>query len=171
MLDQLKALSVISSDVSGIVSTGPLSAVSAAAFCELPYSPALLLDSSFSTEITDDPRFHKACAYGFDDYFEEMYEWNGDESVFVAQSFSWADVIAFVIENVLHWRMIDLVVEPAPAWDAGFVLGWLSAHALVDRPVSLMALEVLRALIESLLSVAVQPCVRKVGGDGWPLDM
>ncbi len=66
----------------------------------------------------------------------------------VVQCYSWADVVVFVIENILHWRKTDLImIGPSPEWDAGFVLGWLSAHALVDRSVASQALEVLRALI------------------------
>lgn len=146
MLDRLEALSVIGS---GRVSTGPLPAFTAAAFVEVSYSPALLLEAYFSAVITDDREFAHACGCGFEAYFEEMYQVNeaGTGSVFVERSYTLAQVIAFVVENARSHE------DPRPiassvAWDAGFVLGWLSAHALVDRPVALMALEVLRALIE-----------------------
>lgn len=160
MLDQL----VVSSSVIGscsVSSTGPLPVVfTAAAFRDLPYSPALLLNSSFSAKITDDPKFHTSCGWGYEAYFEEMYAWDeeGDNLVFVAQPYTWADVVVLVVNNTLHWKLIDsLLYElPSHAQDAGFVLGWLSAHALVDRPVSLQALEVLRALIEPALSLTVK---------------
>ena len=147
MLNQVGVSSVIGS---GITSTGPLLAVSAAAFVDLPYSPALLLDSCFSAAITSEREFRSACEYGFDDYFEEMYQSNEADtgSVFVERSYTLAEVIAFVVGNA---RSHEARFLPSSlAWDAGFVLGWLSAHALVDRPASLLALEVLRALIERL---------------------
>ena len=165
MLDRLELLAVIGP----AGSTGPLPAVSAAAFVDLPYSPALLLHSSFRAAILDDAEFAPACGYGFEAYFEEMYQDNetGTGSVFVARSYSWAEVIDFVMENARSHEA--RFMPPSLAWDAGFVLGWLSAHALVDRPVALMALEVLHRLIAS--SAHVRPCGRRVGGDGWPLDM
>lgn len=154
MFNQLAVSSVIGSRS---VSTGPLLAVSAAAFCELPYSSALLLDSSFGVDITDDSKFRRACESGFDAYFEEMYELDGDRPFFVARSYSGSDMIVFVLENVLHCQAGDRLVDlPSVVWDAGFVLGWLSAHALVDRPASLLALEVLRALIERVSCQAIK---------------
>ena len=149
MFNQLGVSSVIGSRCA---STDSLSlTVSAAAFVDLPYSPALLLDSSFSATITDDSEFHTACESAFDAYFEEMYELDGNKSVFVEKFYSGSDMVIFVLENVLHWKEDDrLAGLSSVAWDAGFALGWLSAHALVDRPASLLALEVLRALIECL---------------------
>ena len=146
MLDRLEALSVIGSRRA---STDSLSlTVSAAAFVDLPYSPAVLLNSSFSVKLTDDVEFHRACESGFAAYFEEMYELDGQmQGTFVEKRYEWADLVVFVGETVssIHlrdWRRVSV------AWGAGFGLGWLSAHALVDRPASVMALEVLRSLIE-----------------------
>ena len=154
MLNQLAVSSVIGSRS---VSTGPLSAVlSAAAFVDLPYSPALLLDSSFSANITDNPEFHKACKYGFDAYFEDMYELDEEyNETFVEKRYSWAEVATLVGETVWSIGLRDWRRVPS-AWGAGFGLGWLSAHALVERPVSLLALEVLRVLIEPSLPSSVE---------------
>lgn len=152
----------------GLTQITPLTA---AAFVDLPYSPALLLDSSFSAAITDDAEFPVACSSGYEAYFEEMYQENEEctGSVFVAQSYTRPDVIAFVMENARSHEAPFL--PPSLAWDAGFVLGWLSAHALVDRPAALMGLEVLQRVIEPALLVAVRPRGRRVGSDGWPLDL
>ena len=144
MLDQVEILAVIGP----AVATGPLPAMSAAAFVDVPYSPALLLEASLSAAITDDEEFTSGCSWGFECYFEEMYRVNEERTgtVFVERSYSWAEVIAFVLENARSHEA--RYMPPSLAWDAGFVLGWLSAHALVDRPVALLALEVLRGLIE-----------------------
>jgi hypothetical protein len=126
-----------------------ISPLTAAAFCDLPYSPALLLDGLFSAVITDDAEFHQACESGFNAYFEEMYEL--DEMLhesFVARRYNWADLAGFVSETVWSIHLHDWRRGVSAAWGAGFGLGWLSAHALLDRPASEMALEVLRALIE-----------------------
>ena len=148
MFNQLGVSSVIGSCRA---STGLLLTVLAAAFVDLPYSPTVLLDSSFSAKLTDDAEFHRACASGFAAYFEEMYELDEQmQGKFVEKRYEWADLVMFVSEtaSVIHlcdWR------RTSSAWGAGFGLGWLSAHGLVDRPVALMALEVLCVLIEPSL--------------------
>lgn len=45
------------------------------AFAEVPYSPALLLESSFDASVTDSDEFHLGCKWGFDAYFDTMYGW------------------------------------------------------------------------------------------------
>ncbi len=121
--------------------------LTAADFRDVPYSPALLLESRFDASITDDDEFAKGCAWGFDAYFEEMFQWNETrtELVFVQKAYTWAEVVSWLIEGVLTGD------EPASltsrAWRAGFLLGWLSALALTRRPMALLGLEVLHALI------------------------
>ena len=136
MLDQLQ--------VAG-PETGPLPVASVAAFGEVPYTPAVLLDARFSAALTDDPAFHEACAEGFEMYFLEAER--------EAQPYHWAKIVEVVFAAAAPWDMRGVPALPV-TWSVGFVLGWLSAHALVDRPVALMALEVLHALIEPSLSVA-----------------
>ena len=123
--------------------------LSAAAFVDLPYSPELLLDSGFNAAITSSSEFESACQWGYDTYFDDRYEWDdeGTGMVFVAESYPFAEVIGFVFRNIFPEKYPH---ETAPlACRAGVILGWLSAHALVDRPVSLLALEVLRVLLVS----------------------
>ncbi|MGH2498311.1 MAG: hypothetical protein ACRDIV_26760 [Ktedonobacteraceae bacterium] len=123
-----------------------------AEYAEMPYAPALLLDSKFDASITDDSEFHHACESGFRAYFDGMYEWNeeGTDTVFVAKCYTWADVVALVDETAwstgLHdWRSVSF------AWGAGFGLGWLSVHALVHRDDAVMALGRLTARIEGCM--------------------
>ena len=142
MLDWLEALPVIGSNC---VSSGPLPAVSAAAFVEVPYTPAVLLNARFSAVITDDSAFREACAEGFEMYFFELER--------DMPSYEWTDMVERVFAAAAPWDMRGVPALPV-TWSAGFVLGWLSAHALVDHLVALMALEVLHALIEPSLSVA-----------------
>jgi hypothetical protein len=116
-------------------------------YAEMPYSPAFLLDAKFDASITDSPEFGRACASGFETYFEEMYQW--DESrehlVFVARSYTWEEVIEGVVRGTLFEDMPGCVVSAASR--AGGVLGWLSAHALVNRSEALLAVTVLRHLM------------------------
>ena len=140
MLIQLAVSPVIGS---GDVSPAPLPAVSAATFVDLPYAPALLLHAPFSAVITNDSAFENACAEGF-----EMY-------LFEARAYAWADLIEYVMAAAAPWDMRGVPATPV-VWSAGFMLGWLSAHALVDRPAALMALEVVYSLIELPLSVAAK---------------
>src|SRR6266704_6973752 len=115
------------STVSMITKVSPLTVADCV---DLPYSPALLLDSKFDASITDDSEFCEGCETGFDAYFESMYQWNEarTDTVFVQQWFSLGEVLAFVAENVFaedeHDRLLPL------GWRAGFLLGWLSALAL-----------------------------------------
>jgi hypothetical protein len=128
-----------------------VSPLTAADCSGLPYSPALLLGSKLDASITDDPEFRRACAWGFDTYFDEMYQW--DESrenlVFVARTYTWDEVIEGVVRGTLFEDLPGCLVSAACR--AGGVLGWLSAHALVNRSDAVLALAVLRSLI-------VRPC-------------
>src|SRR6266567_9192245 len=133
-----------------MVSTLPIitkvSPLTVADYVEMPYSPALLLDSKFDASITDDPEFREACKDGFTFYFEEMYEWDEeDDEVFVERCYTWVEVIESVVDNALSegepGRLLPCVER------AGFALGWLSALALTDRSMARRALTVLEALL------------------------
>lgn len=156
MLNQLEDPCMIGSDC---VSTSPLSALWAEAFVELPYSPALLLDARFSVVLTDTPDFQAACAEGFEMYFFEVWEFKGvgedGQDIFEMRSYEWAHLIQYLMAAAAPWDMWGVPAMPV-VWSAGFMLGWLSAHALVDRPASLMVLEVLYALIEPSLSLVAR---------------
>ena len=71
-----------------------------AVMCDLPYSPALLLKSSFDASITDSDEFRKACQWGYDAYFEDMYVTGESETalVFVAKCFTWVEIVEFVTQ-------------------------------------------------------------------------
>jgi len=127
---------------------GTTSVLSAAAFVEMKYSPAVLLEASLGADITDDAEFRKACEWGFDAYFEEMYHWNASHTdlEFLETCYTWSEVVEFVIEVVLG-EYQELAVMPSRCWRAGFVLGWLSALALVNRFDAVRAVTLLRALI------------------------
>jgi hypothetical protein len=121
--------------------------VTLAEYAEMPYCPVFLLDAKFDASITDHPEFPKACEWGFETYFEEMYQW--DESrenlVFVTRSYTWEEVVEGVVRAALFEEMPGCVVSVASR--AGGVLGWLSAHALVNRSEALLAVTVLRHLM------------------------
>ena len=117
-------------------------------FVDLPYSPALLLESRFDASVTDDPEFRAACESGFNAYFEHMYELDEEfHERFVEKRYTWVDLVTFVDETagVSGSRERNGV---SFAWGAGFGLGWLSAHALVKREDAVLALGRLMARIE-----------------------
>ena len=124
----------------------------AAVVCEVPYSPALLLESSFDASITDSSEFRKACQWGFDAYFEYMYEFDssGVELVFVSRLYTWVEIVELVVETALRedWAGYQISRD----WRVGFGLGWLSALALVNRQEAMMGLTMLMALIVGSVS-------------------
>lgn len=130
------------------IETVLLPPVSAAAFVEVPYSPTFLLDCSFPAFIRHDHEFALACGCGFDDYFEMMYEWSeSDELVFVEKFYTWAEVVTFVIDEMFPCTWYGH--ETSLPFRAGFLLGWLSALALVNRSMAVMALDIVQALLVS----------------------
>ena len=142
-----------------MVSTLPVitqvSPLTIADFVEMPYSPAVLLDSKFDASMTYDPEFREASRDGFTFYFEEMYEWDEeDNEVFVGRCYTWVEVIESVVDNALSegepGRLLPCVER------AGFALGWLSALALTDRSTARRALTVLEALL-----VPSDKCLRR----------
>jgi hypothetical protein len=118
-----------------------------AAFAEVPYSPALLLESSFDASVTDSDEFHLGCKWGFDAYFDTMYELGASkaELVFVEKHYTWAEIVEFVIQTVLGEDPPGYVT--LRAWRAGFGLGWLSALALTNRREARMGLTMLTTLL------------------------
>ncbi len=121
--------------------------LTAAAFVDVPYSPAFLLESRFDASITDDPEFPFTCGCGFDAYFAEMFEWNEEHTdlVFVEKCYTWAEVVELVTETMLHGDKPERVESRSAR--AGFALGWLSALALVNREWALMGLTLLTVLV------------------------
>src|SRR5437588_5825944 len=117
--------------------------LTAAAFVDVPYSPAFLLESRFDASITDDPEFPFTCGCGFDAYFAEMFEWNEEHTdlVFVEKCYTWAEVAELVAETMLHEDRPEHIESNASR--AGFVLGWLSALALTHRSLALTGLTLL----------------------------
>ncbi len=123
-----------------------VSSLTAADFVDLPYSPALLLDSKFDVSITDDAEFREACEDGFKAYFEGMYEMDDEgDGVFVACCYTWAEVVEQVADSVLSEGCPGRLLPCAER--AGFALGWLSALALTDPSMAMRALSVLEALL------------------------
>ena len=112
-------------------------------FQDISYSPKLLLPVQFDTRLTLDPEYQKACQVGFDDGFGRLSE--EDER----ELFNWDVVRNEVLRSLLD---VQRVLPPgfptcSLAWASGFLLGWLSALALVDRPLALRGLELLTVLL------------------------
>ena len=118
-----------------------------AAFAEVPYSPALLLESSFDASVTESDEFHLGCKWGFDAYFDTMYHWGESkaELVFVEKHYIWAEIVEFVIQTVLGEDPPGYVT--LRDWRAGFGLGWLSALALTNRHEAMLGLTMLTVLL------------------------
>jgi len=114
---------------------------------EVPYSPALLIESSFDASITDSDEFRRACQWGYDAYFEDMYVTGESETelVFVARCYTWVEMVEFVMQNALGEHAPGYFISRD--WRAGFGLGWLSALALTNRREAMMGLTMLTALI------------------------
>ena len=117
------------------------------------YSSALLLPVQFDTCITADPEYRRAHEDGFVDFLEQLSELLDDESE--QPPFTWDDVKHEIIRNVFDTRKVfasDFSVTVL-AWDAGFMLGWLSALALVDRPLALRGLKLLVIFVDQVRKV------------------
>jgi len=117
--------------------------LSPADFQHVSYSPALLLPAEFDTSLTHDPEYQKACHVGFGDGFGRLSE--EDER----ELFTWDVVRNEVLRSLLD---VQKVLPPgfptlSLAWASGFLLGWLSAFAVIDRPLALSGLELLTVLV------------------------
>jgi hypothetical protein len=113
-------------------------------YAEMPYSPALLLDSKIDASITDDLKFRKGCEDGFEMYFGyRVLDEAGSCLVEGQESYSWDVVVAFLTNNVLDEE------GGCRPWRIGCLLGWLSAYALFERAMARRALVVLEALLVS----------------------
>jgi hypothetical protein len=160
-----------SSCVAVSLDTAPAAGVklSPSLFVDLPYSPVLLLDAHFGADLTDHKDFVTACGEGFEFYFENMYHYGSEDlpEVFEDYFYTWPEVEDVVIENVMlsspgeqvYVRMFGPI---SLAWRAGFVLGWLSALALVDRVLALCGLALLQQKVQTL-----QRDERRADGEGW----
>ncbi len=118
--------------------------VSVADVIDMPYSSALLLDGRFDASLTDTSLFSRAGKSGFESYVESM--WNEDEAgneVFVGRLYKRSAVLNIVRQNAV----VDKVFASELAWRVGFVLGWLSALALVQPDDALVGLRFLRELV------------------------
>jgi hypothetical protein len=112
-------------------------------FQDISYSPTLLLPVQFDTSLTLDPEYQEACQVGFDEGFGLLSE--EDER----ELFNWDMVKNEVLTSLLD---VQKVLPPgfptlSLAWASGFLLGWLSALALVDRSLALRGLELLTVLL------------------------
>ena len=115
------------------------------AYVDIPYSPALLLDARFDASIVDSERFRDGCVSGFDTYFDELYvRVAGQEYAFVDRVSTWDEVEKMVVEWFLEE---DEEGDVSLRWNAGFMLGWLSALALTDRVLALRGLDMLQVLV------------------------
>ena len=93
--------------------------LSPAQFKELHYTPTVLLESKFDASITDHVDFPVACEWGYDAYFDEMYQWNADRTamLFVEHIHTLAEVQAKLIEED---RLTDTLVHvTSVGWRAG----------------------------------------------------
>jgi hypothetical protein len=112
-------------------------------FLPVSYSPAFLLPVEFDPSLTHDPEYQEACHVGFDDAFGRLSE--EDER----ELFTWEMVRNEVLRSLLD---VEKVLPPgfptlSLAWASGFLLGWLSALALIDRSLALSGLELLTVLV------------------------
>lgn len=128
-----------------------VSPLTVADFVDLLYSPALLLESRFDASITDDPEFRASCEWGFNAYFELMWEPNalGDDFVFVTKLYTSAEVVASVVRDVWPEKKAMWLVPSLP-WRAGYALGWLSALSLIQLREAGEGLAVLTVLVSQI---------------------
>ena len=113
-------------------------------YAEMPYAPALLLDSKIDASFTDDSKFREGCQDGFEGYFGyRVFDGSGSWLVEGQESYSWEVVAAFLTTNVLDEE------GGCRPWRVGYLLGWLSAFALFDRAMARRAVVVLEALLVS----------------------
>ena len=123
----------------------------------LLYSPALLFDAGLDASITDHPDFSDACRDGFRDFVWDMYE-DGKEGngVFVSRSYTYPEIEREIVLGVA--RRYDAGEQffeqkcgyfPSLSLRTGFMLGWLSALALIDRPLALRGVRLLGLLAPS----------------------
>lgn len=123
----------------------------AADFLEMPYTSALLLDAPFDASITHHPDFSRACRWGFDAYFTEMYEvlpsrvGRAEDLVFVEKRYTSVHVRKEVLGD-----MSGLGEGNSLAECVGMSLGWLSALELVQPQEASEGLGVLTELVAML---------------------
>jgi hypothetical protein len=118
------------------------------------YSSALLLPAQFDPCITADPEYQRALEAGFMDFLELFCELLDDEDEDESEQLplTWDDVKHEIIENVFDTRKVfapDFSMTVL-AWDSGFMLGWLSALALIDRPLALRGLKLLLVFVNQV---------------------
>ena len=126
-----------------VISAGgntPVRQVTPADVCQLPYTSALLLPLQLDRTITSHPDYQEACQWGYDFYFEEMYQENDQgEEVFVEHFYTPRDVMELIAKET----------EDTKPWAAAFpirvgvVLGILSALALTNLPLAHVGMQVL----------------------------
>ena len=114
-------------------------------FANVPYHPAFLLPARFHASLVSHPEYTSACRGGFDGYLSE-----GDG----LDNPTREGVMAFVAEELVCVAF-DERFKPELAYRAGFVLGWLSALALMDWALALAGLELLHVLVDRLQGGAV----------------
>jgi hypothetical protein len=122
-------------------------------FQDVSYSPRFLLPVQFDASMTTDSEYQEGCESGFYCYFEDMFQQNeaGRETVFLDRFYSRADVMSLVVEG-LSSSFSPSRWDAAPlSYSVGFVLGWLSALALTDRPLALGGLELLTVLVAHMI--------------------
>jgi hypothetical protein len=131
-----------------VLSVSPTMRPSVLTFVEIPYTPSLLLGVQLPIAVVADHAFSEACEIGFNNYFEEMYQCSlSGECSFVERFYTWVDVEREMREQVItfHEKYGERL-----SWCAGFALGWLSALALVDRPLALQGVTFMSALVARL---------------------
>jgi hypothetical protein len=131
----------------------PIGSLTPADFQDVSYSPMFLLPVQFDASITTDPEYPDGCEGGFYCYFEDMFQRDeaGRGTVFIDRFYSRADVMSLVVEG-LSSSLSPSRWDAAPlSYSVGFVLGWLSALALTDRPLALGGLELLTVLVAHMI--------------------
>lgn len=146
MLDTLRVTDALAlAPVSAPIQCG----LTPADFENIPYHPAFLLAADLPAALIADASYVRACEAGYGSYFEEMYLHDGDVSLFTNCFYSRSYVMTYVADNVVEKDVRPFLLAPLP-WRVGFVLGWLSALSLTDRPLALAGLEMLTLLAARL---------------------
>jgi hypothetical protein len=114
------------------------------------YSPALLLDGRFDASFVDHADFGVACRVGFEAWIEETFGYDEHgQLVLDRASYTQREVGDVLVANVC--RRYDggeaFFGVPSLPWRAGFLLGWLSALALLDAALAVRCVGILSDVV------------------------
>lgn len=148
--DQLPALSP---GLSAVADT-PIRRLTPADFSDTPYHPTLLLSLQVDQAITSHKEYQNACKWGYDFYFEGMYEEDEQgNDVFAEHIYTEPEVATLVMREMQG----DFPLAVPLAIRVGVVLGMLSALALTDLPLAQLGRQMLLHLVQFELMCSSSP--------------